>query len=236
MEKKKLQNHVFTTYVNLRIGIAAIGVLLPILLVVFGKMSGVDFQSSISAYFHAEPDGFLLRTLFVGCLFAIGIALYLYKGYSGFENIALNLAGVFAVGVAVFPMTWVAADGAVLFQGIDLIHTEKYTISLHGLCAVLMFACMAFVCIWCASDTLDLLKDDKRRKLYKNIYRWLGIGMILFPIAASVMAVIFRVHDKTIFIIETVAIITFAAYWWIKSREISSTNADRMALEGNLKI
>lgn len=235
-QNNELQEHIFSTYVNLRIGIAIIGILLPILLLVVGKSVGVGFQNSISAYFHAETDGFLLRSIFVGTLFAIGVALYLYKGYSGKENIALNLAGAFAVGVAVFPMTWRGTDGEVLYQGINLLNFGEYTLSLHGVCAVFMFLCIAYVCIWCASDTLHLLDDERKRKLYKRMYKFLGFGMILFPLAASVLAVVFHMSDKTIFIVESVGIITFAAYWWIKSREISLTSADRLALNGTLNF
>jgi hypothetical protein len=47
-----------------------------------------------------------MRDWFVGALFAIAACLYLYKGFTPKENRLLNLAAVFAVGVAIFPMNW----------------------------------------------------------------------------------------------------------------------------------
>ncbi|MFK8101252.1 MAG: hypothetical protein AB8G15_01960 [Saprospiraceae bacterium] len=236
MKANQLQEHIFYTYVNLRIGIAVLGLSLPILLVLLGWFLNVDFQNSLSAYFHADSAGHFLRTFFVGNLFAIGVSLYLYKGYSNRENIALNLAGIFAIGVAVFPMTWRDEAGETLYQGIELFSIGQSAVSLHGVCAVLMFLCIAYVCIWCASDTLALLKEEKRRKLYKKLYKSFGVAMIALPVGASLLAMVFRVSDKTIFIVETVGIVTFAAYWWTKSREISASNADKMAIQGQFKI
>ncbi len=236
MKANQLQEHIFYTYVNLRIGIAVLGLSLPILLVLLGWLLEVDFQNSLSAYFHADSAGHFLRTFFVGNLFAIGVSLYLYKGYSNRENLALNLAGIFAIGVAVFPMTWRSEEGETLYQGIELFSIGKSAVSLHGVCAVLMFLCIAYVCIWCASDTLHLLTEEKRRKLYKKLYKSFGIAMIALPVGASLLAVAFSISDKTIFIVETVGIVTFAAYWWTKSREISASNADKMAIQGQLQI
>lgn len=219
----KLRTHVFSTYVNLRIGIAIFGAALPIILYVIGKTQGISLQQSISSYFHADPDGYLLRAVFVGLLFATGTALYMYKGYSDWENNALNLAGLFIIGVAIFPMTWLSPDGSeVLFQGIELFHFGKYEITLHGLCAVLFFLCIAFVCIKCAPETLELLNDKDKIKRYKRTYLSLGIAMIGFPIGAAIMAVAFQ--SKVVFWVEIAGIAAFVIYWLVKSFEILSTN------------
>ena len=76
-----------------------IGIFLPLLLwLVAYVISSQGLLPSMSAYYHSVS-----RDVFVGALFAIGAAAFLYKGYSYKENIAMNLAGIFAVGVAVFP-------------------------------------------------------------------------------------------------------------------------------------
>lgn len=229
MRKDELQNHVFTTYFNLRLGIACIAILFPIALWISGKLIyDLPLQNSISAYYHG---GRLTRDIFVGFLVTVGAFLYLYKGYSNWENIALNVAGACAIGVAFFPMEWVNEQGEVVFDAVTLFNR----FSLHGTCAILLFLCIAYVCIWRASDTLELLKDIKMERRYKRIYTTLGIGMILFPLGAALLSMVFGIAEKWVFFIETAGILIFAIYWWTKSREISFTNADQMALRGDLE-
>jgi hypothetical protein len=50
-----------------------------------------------------------MRNEFVGILFAVDTILFLYQGITRLEDYALNLAGVFALGIALFPMTWPVA-------------------------------------------------------------------------------------------------------------------------------
>ena len=47
-----------------------------------------------------------MRIWSVGILFVVAAFLYLYKGFTPFENYALNVAGVCALGVALVPMPW----------------------------------------------------------------------------------------------------------------------------------
>ena len=41
---------------------------------------------------------------------------------------------------------------------------------IHSVAAVVFFLAIAFVCIFCAGDTLKLLKDEVKRKWYKRAY------------------------------------------------------------------
>jgi hypothetical protein len=217
MESDNLKEHVFKTYFNLRVGIGLLSILFPILLWIVGSLKGVKLQDSMSAYYHANN---VTRDIFVGILCAIGFFLCLYRGFTIRENWALNLAGIFAIGVAFFPMQWNCGDACTKF-------------SLHGFFAISLFLCMAYVCIRCASETLPLLNDKKVEKRYRKIYNFLGIGMILAPVVAWVLTIIFR-HAYT-FIAEFVGIAVFASYWLIKSRELSSTQAELKALFGKFK-
>jgi len=62
----------------------------------------------MSAYYHTA-----MREVFVGILFAVGAYLYLYKGFSAVENIALNLAGTFAICIPLFPTPLPGAAGLI---------------------------------------------------------------------------------------------------------------------------
>lgn len=102
MHANELQRHFFSTYINLRYGMAAIAFALPIVLFTTGYLHGIPLQDSMSHYYFAlSPEdatqkAYPVRTWFVGILFALAAFLYLYKGFSKKENIALNLAGLFA--------------------------------------------------------------------------------------------------------------------------------------------
>lgn len=226
MKSNELKEHVFLTYYNLRIGIAIMGIVFPVCLAVSGYIKGIPLQDSISAYYHAGGDHHFYRTFFVGLLFAIGVCLCLYKGFTNWENYALNMAGIFAIGVALFPMSWSGPEG-------DFTEYKFFgLVSAHYLSAVLLFLCIAYVCIWQAPFTLSLIKEEQKRKRYKNIYWALGAGMILSPIIALLFAFVIQGMQKYTFIVETVGILIFASYWLIKSKEIKETNADEAAVMG----
>lgn len=98
LKSSELKKHVHGTYICLRYGICLIGFLLPVILIIGGMALGIPWQESISQYYHTP-----LGDVFVGSLFGIGAFLYLYKGFSREENIALNIAGLSVVCVALFP-------------------------------------------------------------------------------------------------------------------------------------
>lgn len=219
---KDLQKHIAATYTTLRLGIAVLAIALPFVLWIGGYFrAGESLAQSMSAYYYVGKG--VMRDEFVGVLFAVGAFLYLYKGYTKLENYALNLAGIFLVGVAVFPMEWACGDAC-----------GKY--SPHGTFAVLFFVCIAYVCIFRASDTLSLIADPLKVARYKRMYRVIGAGMIAAPAAAVVLTTVLdqRPANSTVFFVEAAGVLVFASYWILKSREIALSNSERAALEGKL--
>lgn len=120
-----LDSHIIGTYTTLRLGIGILAIALPIVLVGYGLLRhALPIQDSISAYYHAFlptsqfPDvqavaGMgLMRNWFVGILWAIGVFLFLYKGFGYRENTALNAAGILLILVAMFPMGWTCGTHA----------------------------------------------------------------------------------------------------------------------------
>ncbi len=152
-----------------------------------------------------------MQDVFVGILFALGTFLYLYKGFSKGENIALNFAGVFALGVALFP------------EG------DKF-ITVHGVCAGLLFVCMAYVCIFKASETLDLMKDKELAARYSRFYKILGFAMIILPLTAFLLLSILGKIQYVIFLAEAGAVWVFGIFWVTKGKEIHATQVDNRIL------
>jgi hypothetical protein len=223
MKSSELQDHVFATYVSLRFGMAVVAIAFPIWLWAGGAMQGIPLQDSMSAYYHAVFGDKSMRNWFVGLLFALGILLHLYKGFSKQENIVLNFAGFFAVGVAIIPMEWNCGDVC-----------RKLT--WHGTLAISLFLCIAYVCIFRASDTLRLLKNKVLQARYRKLYLLIGGGMVLSPLIALLMTVVFKQFKSYTFFVEAAGIWIFATYWLVKSRELSHTHAERLVLRGKVRI
>ena len=60
--------------------------------------------------------------------------------------------------------------------------------------------------------------------------------MWLFPAIAWLVSSTLTQHRYLVFLMEMLGVWIFAAYWWVKSREIAETNADKKALYGQLKV
>jgi hypothetical protein len=231
-----LEEHIVKTYSVLRHGLGFLAIALPIVLAVVGFIKdGLMLQDSISAYYHAfvptaQPPGLhdiagngVMRNWFVGILWAVGVFLVLYRGYGRRENIALNIAGVLLIAVAMFPMDWTCG-------------TTCPKVSVHGIAAILFFLAIGYVCIFRSGDTLGLIKKPDVRKFYQRWYRIIGLVMWIFPVVVTVLE-FFKLHPfgtRTVFFIEVAGIWTFAAYWLLKSREISLSEADAAVINGDL--
>jgi hypothetical protein len=224
---QELQEHILSTYNRLRLGMGWIAFATPIAIVVWGLIFGVSWQDSISAYYfapHADERVYSIypaRVLFVGVLFALGSFLFLYKGFSSREDIALNLAGLFALGVALCPMY--AQAGYIPFSNV-----------LHFTFAVLLFICMAYAAIFCHEETLRWVKDANRRARYKVAYHVIGWFMGLFPLVGLILAVFFGAVQRHLYWIEFAGIWAFAAYWFTKSWELKESEMEMEALTGRL--
>lgn len=209
---------VTTSYVIMRNGVGALGLTLPVVLIVGGGFDSV--QASLSAYYHfsptrpAEYGAGTMRDAFVGMLFAIGAFLFFYRGHSLQEDMALNIAGICAVLIALLPMDWPARAAA----------SVSLTACIHSGSAILFFVMIAYVCIFRARDTLFIMKSHRRRRAFRRIYLLLGILMLATPAAVLALKVVApdRSSRSTLWI-EVAGVVVFASFWLIKSFEIRSS-------------
>src|SRR5260370_5167137 len=100
------------SYLTLRRVVGVLGVGLPVIVAVWGffLLSDIAIEPSISDYY-----GLRTRDAFVGILFTIGWFLFTYRGYDRQDSIAGNLACVFAIGVALFPVNGAPWEGIIHF-------------------------------------------------------------------------------------------------------------------------
>jgi hypothetical protein len=236
-----ISEHMLATYQTLRVVLCVIALTFPWLLWIGGYVSShrLELQGSMSAYYHANATSDrefagrkqpehpkvqldsgrgVMRNWFVGVLFVISGLLFVYKGYRPAEDLALNLAGIFAVLVALFPMGW-----------------DEPGLPWHGIFAVCFFVCIAYVCIFCASATLTLVKED-RRAYYRRTYKFLGYAMVASPIIAAIINWGLGFRSSYLFFAELCGVYAFAIYWLIKTKEIRETSADRKAAQGELLL
>ncbi len=215
-----LRKNILSTYFTLRWGIVVMSGLLPVLLYAVGRWQHVpELPRSMSAYY--EYDG-LVRDVFVGTLCAVGSFLYLYKGFSTAENVALNLAGIFAVGVALIPCNCLSKDQS----------SNTY----HVVSAVSFFLSMAFVCLFCADKTLTLMPDPTTRAWFTRAYRTIGVCLVLSPAAAVAVSYVLRRFVSYQFFVEAFGVEIFGVYWAFKSVEFRRTAAEERAARGELAM
>lgn len=212
----RLRQNLLLSYIHVSKGIGIIAFLFPVAVYLDGLAFGISLEDSLSAYFFAKAGGGIdpfdhpARVLFVGGLFAIGTFLFLYKGFTRGENIILNLAGLFAIGVAVLPM------GMFKFH---FFTSEAFTP--HVICAIAMFVCIIYIAIWGKRNSLDLMDDPERKAFYEKRYNIIA-GLMASFILIALVVFLFRIRAKSlVFWLECAGIWVFAAYWWLKSNELN---------------
>jgi hypothetical protein len=232
MQTRNVSDQLAGTYKTLRVALAVLALAFPLVLAIGGYWLGrLPLAGSMSAYYHASdslhplggaPGQGIMRNCFVGVLFAVGALLYSYKGYSWLEDTTLKIAGLLAVGIAVFPMLWPPDTGSSSF-------------SPHGTCAILFFVFIAYVCVFRSGDTLSLLPPNQQGR-YRRTYRFLGVAMVACPLGAWALLSFTPARTSTIFWVEFAGIYVFGAYWAIKTYEASKSAMDKQASRGHLQI
>jgi heme A synthase len=199
VDKDHDHNPQVISYLQLRRLIGMLGILFPLLLAVLCALLGTcrGIEDSLSAYYHTD-----VRDLFVGILFTIGWFLYAYEGYEPIDNRAGNLAGVFCLGVALFPT-----------------HSEHPPIRvLHFVCAVGLFLTLAYFSLFLF--TKGGTKPTPEKLVRNRIYRICG-GIMLGCIA--LISLYFWLGTDTgvakakpVFWLESIALWAFGLSWLTK--------------------
>jgi hypothetical protein len=243
----EIQKHMLKTFLWLRVGIGAIGILFPIWLWgVGGMVYHLPLADSMSAYYHAttwcmDPRlhndasqcvGHVLiagagpmRDWFVGILFAIGVGLALIKGFSVWEDWMLTIAGALAVVVATNPMPWLPGGNT----GWDV----------HYIAAITFFVLIGLTIWFCSGKTLQYMPPIPNRakwiSFFRNVYYALAIAM---PGSAGLA---FLGHQywhwiQAIFWAEAFGVVTFGVYWLMKTWELSKSDVECRAMRGELQM
>jgi hypothetical protein len=188
------------SYLALRKAVGWIGILLPFVLMlgVLLIFKGEAPLTNISLYYHSG-----MRDVFVGAICAIALFLFFYKGYSKWDNWAANLAGLFALGIALFPT--------------DKEGMSTWTAKVHFLCAAIFFLILAGYSLFLFTRREP---NPTKRKLTRNkIYIVCGSVMIVSLAAIMIFFSFFEPdHPQSCFVFwaETAALVAFGISWLTK--------------------
>ncbi len=204
-------NFLVISYLELRKAIGYLGIALPFV-VSFGALllQGMGIQDTISSYYYTE-----MRDVFVGILCAIGVFMASYKGYERKDDLAGDLACIFAVGVALFPT---APDNPSSH--------EKIIAAVHALLASFFFLTISYFSLFLFTKT-DPSRTATRKKRQRNtVYKICGYTMLIalaliliYSIAPdSAVARLEKYHP--VFWFESIAIEAFGIAWMTKGEAV----------------
>ncbi|MFB6421248.1 MULTISPECIES: hypothetical protein [Bradyrhizobium] len=224
MEQDHIDKAIVENYRKLRTRMGVLTAAFPVVVIVIGLLWGIRPQPSLSDYYFAQTpaqgvaDLYPVRLWFCGLLFAVGVFLYRYKGFSKNEDRWLSLTGAFTLGVAIFPMG--IPDKTSPFT---LASFGYPNVTLHGISAVLAFVCIGVIIFWYSDQTLSQIKNDPTaRKRFRTFYFLIGAYMLLAMGGSVIMHMLHtdRANDSYILYVEWSGLWAFAAYWFVKNWEL----------------
>lgn len=204
-------NRLVVSYLMLRKAIGCLGMALPLVLAIGGALIfKTSLQETISDYYYTG-----MGDVFVGTLFAMGVFLFSYRGYSKQDNRVANIAAVCVIGTALFPTT--PSDPTTLTAAVGKVHVAF---------ATAYFAALAYFSLFLFTKS-DPTKPPTPRKLLRNqIYRVCGYLIAWALVAIALLAVLPNSWTAAlsginpIFWLESVAIIAFGVSWFVKGEGI----------------
>ncbi len=201
------RNPLVLSYLGLRRAIGVIGMSLPFVLALGGLLlDGRGIQPSMSDYYYTG-----MRDVFVGSLCAIAVFLCSYR-YDRPDAIAGAVAGVAAVGVALFPTTRGGLEAGQDAAGV-----------VHLVCAAVFFLTLAWFCLGLFTRTHPDVPPTPAKRRRNAVYRVCG-GLVLLGVAASALSpllpanLVAAVHP--VFWAEALAVVAFGVAWFVKGETI----------------
>ena len=208
-----------TSYRRIRKSIGTMGAGLPWVLV---GLSGIHFfgtevQPSISDYYYTN-----FRELFTGTLCAVSLFLIRYVGYKDHvfwknDNLMTNIAGVMALGVALFPT-----------------QPDDYTRKIYTIIPLPYdwlgwlhygFAAVFFIILANMSINVFTIGQQKNKNIplsivnENNIYRTCGYTIYACLVCIPIFAYYKLITNSTL-LFETIALNAFGIAWLIKGRAL----------------
>lgn len=203
MDDPDVNRNELVSYLTLRRVVGVLGVALPVVVAVWGfALSGsISLQDSISDYYSLRT-----RDAFVGILFTVAWFLYTYRGYERRDNIAGNLAGLFALGVALFPNSGSSLEKVVHFTS-----------------AAAFFVVLSYFSMALFTQSGDGPVTPQKR-IRNKIYVTCGLVMLTCIVLIGLYSLFLKGSAiaalKPVFWLELIALWAFGVSWFIKGETL----------------
>ncbi len=230
------------SYLTMRKAIGWLGMLLPVLLLtgniilnytdifnnkLFFKIaenyhyaSPGSFKSSVSHYYYST-----MGELFTGILFTVSLFMICYNGHplrkgdKGFsDNTMTNLAGIFALGVAIFP----TSSDDFIQDNLRNYLSSDFIGYVHYFFAASFFIVLAFLCIinFRRAQQQNLFGTGPDDPFYKKCGITMLICLALVPLFAMYLEPKYQWlrNINSTFILETIALFAFGLSWLKKGQ------------------
>ena len=199
------ENDVIVSYLTLRKVVGAIGMAMPLGVMAWGwALCGCwEIRPSISDYYATRTG-----VLFVGALFTIAWFLFAYLGPDRQDDIAGDLAWLFALGVAFFPHDAPQPQSA-----------------LHFISAGALFLVLSYFSLALFTKTGGTRAQMTPQKVTRNrVYRLCGVVML--ACVGTIGAIKLGYFNFTagpippVFLLETLALEAFGISWMVKGETV----------------
>ncbi|MFF2658509.1 DUF998 domain-containing protein [Kitasatospora sp. NPDC058032] len=196
---------------RLRLGIGLLGFLLPIVLPVGNSLTSarIALLDSMSASYYTH-----MRNVFVGGLCAIGVFLICYR-HDRREDRLSSVAGVLAIGVALFP-TEPPASVTAHPSGVQTVVGVLHLVFAAGLFGVLAYFCLRLFA--------DSPATGGRRPARDRIYLVCGWVIVAGIGAVAVAGVLHLARDWPLtvpYLGEAVSVFAFGVAWLVKAEALT---------------
>lgn len=199
------------SFLTLRKIIGIVGIAMPALLLLgtFTIGNCTQVQYSISHYYYT-----IMGDLFVGTLFAVAIFLLVYKGYDRYDNIATNIAGIFALIIPLFA----TSNNPDTYCALRTLPEQTWRVAIHYTAAALFFCTLAYISLFLFTKSKGIKTG---RKIIRNrVYMVCGIVMLVVLLMIILVKAtpwfdcLLPYHP--VFWFEWLALLAFGTSWLVK--------------------
>ena len=195
------------SYLTLRQMIGWIGLVMPFVV----RAGAIGFQrlptqGSVSAYYYTG-----MRDIFVSTLVLVGALMICNRTKRIWDNIVSIVAGLAAIGIALFPMDYDNSVGQCPTCVIHWFLGHHYTF-------VVIFFALCFVMVFFQFPGRTPSDAWKEMRMRNIIYRVCGVVMLLSFIAIGIVQS--RHKPESFFWPESIAVFAFGVAWLVKGQTV----------------
>jgi hypothetical protein len=221
MEKTNPENQnndsLVVSFLTIRRMVGLLGFTLPVMLIMLTFVFGAcgEVQKSISHYYYTN-----VRDYFVGCLCAVALFLFSYKGYDKKENMLGKLGCLLALCVAFFPTSVDKNDVSSCIK--TQTDSNLYSI-IHFGTASILFLLLAYYSLFLFTKSSGNPTPEKlmRNRLYR-ICGWIMVAcIVIIALYYNIPALNSGLKEYTpVFWFEGLALAAFGLSWLTKGETL----------------